>query len=74
MAEEEKQEQNQNDGIFGSYENIHGAAKAVESLEPEYKPREHQPDKETAVESESGEQEDTVENIEEPEPEHPAHS
>ena len=71
MAEEEKQEQNQNDGIFGSYESIHGAAKAVESLEPEYKPREHQPDKETAVESESGEQEDTVENIEEPEPEQP---
>ena len=65
MAEEQK-EQNVNDGIFGKYEDVHSAAKAVESLEPnEYQPREFPPEEDTSAESESVE-EQAVEDIEEP--------
>jgi len=71
MAEEQTQanEQNPNDGIFGKYEDVHSAAKAVESLEPnEYQPREFPPEEDTSAESESVE-EQAVEDIEEPDPE-----
>ena len=65
MAEEQK-EQNANDGIFGKYEDVHSAAKAVESLEPnEYQPREFPPEEDTSAESESV-KEEAVEDIEEP--------
>ena len=68
MAEEQTQanEQNPNDGIFGKYEDVHSAAKAVESLEPdEYQPREFPSETDTSAESESVE-EQAVEDIEEP--------
>ena len=68
MAEEQTQanEQNPNDGIFGKYEDIHSAAKAVESLgSDEYQSREFPPEEDTSAESESVE-EQAVEDIEEP--------
>ncbi len=67
MAEEQTQanEQNPNDGIFGKYEDIHSAAKAVESLgSDEYQSREFPTEEDTSAESESVE-EQAVEDIEE---------
>jgi len=55
----EEQQENANEGIFGSYESVSDAAKAVESLEPEYTPRENPPESTDTAED------DSVEEVEE---------
>ncbi len=55
----EEQQENANEGIFGSYEAVSDAAKAIESLEPEYTPRENPPESTDTAED------DSVEEVEE---------
>jgi hypothetical protein len=64
------EEQNENAGIFGSYEDVREAAKAVESLEPEYASRDNQTESEDdTADSDDVEEEQADEDAGEPEPE-----